>query len=197
MSEDDPRDDHHRGGRKASRLRDPGEEDQEQQGDECPREPRADHPDVHAALDAARRPGGQRQRDERGRQRQPAAARHARERQEGRQPRREVRHPDERLIGSRDRQHGEGRAVEERSRVREARRVELQLGIARPPVRVPRPRRRAVRDDVPEAVELAGVIVVAGGRDAERRRAEEEPIRDEQREGKKPVASHRRGSYFN
>src|SRR5262245_56479887 len=100
------------------------------------------------------------------------------------------------MIRGRHRQRGEGPPVEQRAGVRGRRRIELELGIARPPVRVPCPRRRAAGDDVPEPVELAGVIVEAEWGLAERRDAESDCVRHDQRERDTTVASHRRGSYF-
>ncbi len=41
------------------------------------------------------------------------------------------------------------------------------------------------------------MIVEGGRRGAERREAEREAVNAQQREGKKRVASHRSGSYFN
>src|SRR5207247_2177804 len=50
MGEEYRRDEERRARRKVSILLDPGDEQQQQQRDERPREPRSDHPDVHAAL---------------------------------------------------------------------------------------------------------------------------------------------------
>ena len=74
--------------------------------------------------------------------------------------------------------------MQQRAGVGEGRRIELQLRIAGPPSIVPGPGGRAVGDDVPETIELARVIVEGRRRDAQGRRAEDEPEgeQDEQRE---------------
>src|SRR5204863_78149 len=61
-------------------------------------------------------------------------------------------------------------------------RIELQLRIARPPAAVPRPRRRAVVHHVPDAIELAGMVVEAEHRAAERRRGERHAEAEQQHE---------------
>ena len=58
--------------------------------------------------------------------------------------------------------------MQQRARVGERRRIELQFGIARPPRRAPRPGGRAEREHVLETMELAGVIVEDGKAHTER-----------------------------
>src|SRR5262249_9341676 len=157
-------------------LLDPSHEQRQQYREQCPREPRSHHSGSHAPVHAAREPGRQRQRDERERQRYPPPAGEPRERDVRRGAGQQVPEPEQSLIDGPNIEYTRSGPREQRTDVRKARRIELQLGVARPPAAVPCPRRRAVREHVPDAVELTGVIVeskhcaakrCSGERDAE------------------------------
>ena len=152
---------HERAGREGARAVAPRQKGCRDQREQAPRQARRRHADMDAALDAAGQHGPQRQRqgDEGPGQREPAAGQPRREREPRRHARCQVGEPQQRVVRRLDRQRPERDGVQQRPRVREGRRVELQLRIAGPPAFVPRPRRGAVRDDVPETVELARMIV--------------------------------------
>ena len=150
-----------------------------------PAQPRRRHADVNAALDAAGQPRPERQgqRDERAGQREPRVAEQARQRDEDREAGREIAQPQQRQVGGGHRDRAEREAVQRRARVGERRRIELELRVARPPPEVPRPRRRPQRDHVPEPIELAGMVVERGSRDAEGGRGERGTVADEDQQG--------------
>ena len=180
MREHDSRDEWHDRPWESSLTGDPADEQECQQRQQRPRQTRRHHPRVNAALDAAGQAGRERGGHERARQRQPPVAQHASEQQPDRDPGRQVREPDERLIARRDRHQPARHHVKQRDRVRKPGRIELELRVAAPPARVPRPRRRAVVEHVPDSIQLPGVIIEPDQRGAERPRRERDAVRQQQ-----------------
>ena len=168
--------------RQRSRLVEPAREQREQHRQQRPRQPRADHADPNAAVHPAREARRERERDEGGRQRQPALPREPHHDHVRRDAGQQIGQPEQRLIhGAHVEDPGRCRR-EQRAQIREAGRIELQLRIARPPATVPRPRRRSVREHMPEPIELAGMVVESEHRAAERRGGERDAEAEQQHE---------------
>ena len=168
----------------------PADENEREQGQQCPSEPRGQHPDVNAAFHSAGHSRRECERDQGAGKRQPTIADGAQEQDvhgdAGSQPRQ----PQQGLVDQMGGERAEREPAQEQADIEEAGRIELHLGVPRPPAGVPRPRRRASREHVPEPIDLAGMVVERGECESERRSAEAEAIRQEQRERDEAAPRH-------
>ena len=157
------------------------------------REPARESAPAEAFLDPGPQPGRERERQERGRQREPRVvddAPHEPERAEGREQQRD---PAEQLVDRLRRELPQAEETERGAGEDEARRVELEFGVAAPPVGVPvggpvAPGEAAL-ERMPEPEELAGMIVERRNAAAERGEAEGAAVRQEEEEWRQALLS--------
>ena len=175
--------------RRPRRALRPAQEDEGLQGERAPAEPGADEPPAQAFLHAAPAARGQRERHERAGQREPRVAEEPAQEHVGGRARKHPREPEERLVHRRSGERAARRVMEQGAEPREARRVVLQLGVARPPSRIEAPRREPDRDRVDHAVELTRMVVEDEQAAAERPPPEGDGVGGQQR-GRQPGAGH-------
>ena len=132
VDQDDRGEEHRRRDRGTLAL-DPAVERERQERKHAPAQPRGDEAPPHPFFHAAPRAGRERERQEGAGQGEPGAPEHARQEKIGADAGKQKGDPEEQLIGRREVERAQRRVVERRAGIGEAWRIELQLGVARPP----------------------------------------------------------------